>query len=64
MTEMNLVTAVGYFLKCQHRHIGRPSPCGTKACPLNKPINKCTEHPTFCELLKEVAEKFPEGVYH
>lgn len=62
MSEMELVTAVGYFLKCRHRHPGRPTPCSTRECPLNNPINKCAKQ-TFCESLKEIAEKFPESVY-
>jgi hypothetical protein len=52
MSEQQLMTAVGYFLQCKQI-------CQT--CPLNRPINEGDEHPTFCELLSEVAEKFPEG---
>ena len=45
----NLITAVGQFIQCR-------GICSE--CPLNKAVNENSEHPTFCEQLTEVNEKY------
>jgi len=45
----NLVRAMGIFVMCKQECEG---------CPLNKPVNEWEEHPTYCELLTKVEQKY------
>ena len=49
MSNDNLTRAVVDKFGCKGKCEG---------CPLNTPVNEWEEHPTFCELLTEVDEKY------
>jgi len=49
MSNDNLTRAIVDKFSCKGKCEG---------CPLNKPVNEWEEHPTFCELLTEVDEKY------
>jgi len=57
-SEKKLMAAVGYFVRCKQA----PSRTACQDCPLSLPINEGAEHPTFCESLNEMVEKWPEEV--
>jgi len=57
MRGENLKKAVGRFTDDCERDI---IDCDN-SCPLNRPVNEHSEHPTFCELLYEVDEKYREN---
>jgi len=48
----NLVRAVGTFITCREECEG---------CPLNTPVNEWEEHPTYCEVLANVEQKYTNG---
>ena len=48
----NLVRAVGAFVACREECEG---------CPLNTPVNEWEEHPTYCEVLTDVEQKYTDG---
>ncbi len=49
-SSVNLVRAVGTFVTCRQECEG---------CPLNTPVNECEEHPTYCEVLTDIEQKYP-----
>ncbi len=49
MSNDNLTRAVVDKFSCDGK---------CKGCSLNTPVNEWEEHPTFCELLTEVDEKY------
>jgi len=48
-SSANLVRAVGTFVTCCQECEG---------CPLNNPVNEWEEHPTYCEMLTEIEQKY------
>ena len=55
-SSANLVRAVGTFVTCRQECEG---------CPLNNPVNEWEEHPTYCEVLIDIEQKYPrEEVKH
>ena len=55
-SSANLVRAVGTFVTCSQLCEG---------CPLNNPVNEWEEHPTYCEVLADIEQKYTreEGKY-
>jgi len=49
-SSANLVRAVGTFVTCRLECEG---------CPLNNPVNEWEEHPTYCEVLTGIEQKYP-----
>ena len=48
-SSANLVRAVGTFVACCQEYEG---------CPLKNPVNEWEEHPTYCEILTEIEQKY------
>ncbi len=48
-SSANLVRAVGTFVACCQECEG---------CPLKNPVNEWEKHPTYCEMLTEIEQKY------
>ena len=51
-SSANLVRAVGTFVTCRQECEG---------CPLNNPVNEWEEHPTYCEVLLNIGQKYTKS---
>lgn len=58
-SKMGLKEALEIYDSCLEESPFRSEVCFN--CPLGKPINEAEEHPTFCEALSDIDNKFQGG---